>query len=145
MNGYPRFGWVDILHFQHVYMGIRYYDLDYILKCKYFSKHFIFSKSANEEVLTPEVIETFKDNWDWHALSGNQNLQLSCQNLEKYADSMDWEKIISRWDCKLFDESGIDFYEKFREYIPASKLQGSYLWDEMVEQQKKSLIREIIS
>ena len=25
-----------------VYMGIRYYDLDYILKCKYFSKHFIF-------------------------------------------------------------------------------------------------------
>ena len=87
----------------------------------------------------------FKDNWDWHALSGNQNLQLSCQDLEKYADSMDWEKIISRWDCKLFDESGIDFYEKFREYIPASKLQGSYLWDEMVEQQKKSLIRKIIS
>ena len=35
--------------------------------------------------------------------------------------------------------------DKFREYIPASKLQGSYLWDEMVEQQKKSLIREIIS
>ena len=25
-----------------------------------------FSESANEEVLTPEVIETFKDNWDWH-------------------------------------------------------------------------------
>ncbi len=23
-------------------MGIRYHDLDYILKCKYFSKHFIF-------------------------------------------------------------------------------------------------------
>lgn len=113
-----------------------------------FSKYInwiIFSKNANEEVLTPEVIETFKDNWDWHALSGNQNLQLSCQDLEKYADSMDWEKIISRWDCKLFDESGIDFYEKFREYISASKLQGSYLWDEMVEQQKKSLIREIIS
>lgn len=35
--------------------------------------------------------------------------------------------------------------DKFREYIPASKLQGAYLWDEMVEQQKKSLIREIIS
>lgn len=46
-----------------------------------FSKYInwiIFSKNANEEVLTPEVIETFKDNWDWHALSGNQNLQLSC-------------------------------------------------------------------
>lgn len=25
-----------------VYMGIRYYDLEYILKCKYFSKYFIF-------------------------------------------------------------------------------------------------------
>lgn len=58
---------------------------------------------------------------------------------------LDWEELISRWGDDLFDGIGIDFYEKFREYIPASKLQGSRLWNEMVEQQKKSLIRDIIS
>lgn len=105
----------------------------------------IFSENADEEVLTSEVIEMFKDKWDWHALSGNLDLQLSYSDLEKYADSLDWEEIISRWGNKLFDGSGIDFYENFREYIPASKLQESSLWFEMVQQKKKSLIRDIIS
>ena len=40
---------------------------------------------------------------------------------------------------KVYSEEG------FREYIPVSKLQGSILWGEMVEQQKKSLISDIIS
>ena len=102
----------------------------------------IFSRNVN---LTPEVVEAFKDRWDWHELSGNSYLQLSVQELEKYVDYLDWEEFISRWGNSLFDECGIDFYEKFREYIPASKLQGSKLWNEMVAQQKKSLISCIIS
>ena len=104
-----------------------------------------FSEEADEEVLTPEVIEAFKDKWNWHELSGNRSLKLAYQELEKYADFLDWEEVISRWGDNLFDGIGVDFYEKFREYIPASKLQGSRLWNEMVEQQKKSLIRDIIS
>lgn len=44
-----------------------------------------------------------------------------------------------------FERKGMDFYEKFKEYIPVSKLQGSNLWREMVEQQQKSLIKDIIS
>ena len=39
---------------------------------------------------------------------------------------------------KVYSEEG------FREYIPVSKLQGSILCDEMVEQQKKSPISDII-
>lgn len=104
-----------------------------------------FSENADEDVLTPEVVEAFKDKWDWHELSGNRELQLSYPLLEKYADSWDWEELISRRRWDIFEGKGIDFYEKFREYIPASKLQGSILWDEMVEQQKKSLISDIIS
>ena len=106
-----------------------------------------FSEAAEEEVLTPEVIEAFKDKWNWHELSGNRSLKLTFQELEKYADFLDWEEVISarRGYGGLFDGIGIDFYEKFREYIPASKLQGSRLWHEMVEQHKKSLIRDIIS
>ena len=39
---------------------------------------------------------------------------------------------------KVYSEEG------FRENIPVSKFQGSILWDEMVEQQKKSPISDII-
>ena len=74
MNGYPRFGWVDILRFQQ-----------------------------------------------------------------------DWVELISEEDFSVPDGKGIDFYEKFREYIPASKLQGSTLWCEMLEQQRAELVGEIIS
>ena len=49
------------------------------------------------------------------------------------------------WGNSIYEDKGIDFYDKFQEYIPASKLQNSSLWNEMVEQQKNSIIRDIIS
>ena len=63
----------------------------------------------------------------------------------KYADLLDWVELISEEDFSVPDGKGIDFYEKFREYIPASKLQGSTLWCEMLEQQRAELVGEIIS
>lgn len=65
--------------------------------------------------------------------------------MEKYADLLDWVELISEEDFSVPDGKGIDFYEKFREYIPASKLQGSALWCEMLEQQRALLVGEIIS
>ena len=65
--------------------------------------------------------------------------------LEKYADLWDWNEIIRIWRNSIYEDKGIDFYDKFQEYIPASKLQNSALWNEMVEQQMNSLIRDIIS
>ena len=46
---------------------------------------------------------------------------------------------------ELLMQDKVNSEEGFREYIPVSKLQGSILCDEMVEQQKKSLISDIIS
>lgn len=37
----------------------------------------IFSACAVEKVLTPKLVEAFKDKWDWHELSGNPELHLS--------------------------------------------------------------------
>lgn len=105
----------------------------------------IFSACGTEEVLTPELVEAFKDKWDWHELSGNPELHLSYEQMEKYADLLDWVELISEEDFSVPDGKGIDFYEKFREYIPASKLQGSALWCEMLEQQRAELVGEIIS
>ena len=98
-----------------------------------------------EKVLTPKLVEAFKDKWDWHELSGNPELHLSYEQMEKYADLLDWVELISEEDFSVPDGKGIDFYEKFREYIPASKLQGSTLWCEMLEQQRAELVGEIIS
>jgi hypothetical protein len=63
--------------------------------------------------------------------------------LEKYADKCDWERIINNYHNHLFEETGIEFYERYKEYIPAGKLQNSTLWREIIAQQKKQLMAEI--
>ena len=104
-----------------------------------------FSSTAEERFVTPDLIETFKDLWDWHELSNNSDVDLTYELLEKYADLWDWEKIIDAWRNKVFEGKGVQFYNKFQQYIPASKLQNSSLWREMVDEQKQNLIAEIIS
>lgn len=55
----------------------------------------IFSACGTEEVLTPELVEAFKDKWDWHELSGNPELHLSYEQMEKFADLLDWVELIT--------------------------------------------------
>ena len=103
-----------------------------------------FSEALDEEVLTENVIEAFKDKWDWHTLSANSGVRLSHALLDKFADFWDWEKIINRYYDNVFENQGIEFYERYKERIPAAKVQNSRLWDEIVSQQKLQLIAEII-
>ena len=37
------------------------------------------------------------------------------------------------------------FFERFKDHIPASKLQDSRLWDNMVEAKKKKVMAQIVS
>ena len=103
----------------------------------------IFSMYIDEEVVTEDIIETFKDKWNWHKLSENSNVVLSYDLLDKFVDLWDWEEIISRFSNKPFDGNGIEFYERYKKYIPAAKLHNSQLWYEIVRQQKRQLITEI--
>jgi hypothetical protein len=102
-----------------------------------------FSDYADENILTESVIETFKEKWNWHNLSDNNNLQLTDELLEKYADRWDWEQIINNYCLNIYDKRGIEFYEKYKEYIPASKLQNTSLWSSIVEQRRQQLADEI--
>ncbi len=104
-----------------------------------------FSRLARAETLTEAFINAFKDKWNWAELSENSDLELTHELLEKYADKWNWEEIIDRYNCNLFDEKGIEFYERYKDYIPASKLQNSRLWKEIVKQQKIQLINEIVA
>ena len=102
-----------------------------------------FSDYADENILTERVIEAFKEKWNWHNLSNNGRVQMTDELLEKFADRWNWEEIIDSYCNNIYDKRAIEFYEKFKEYIPVSKLQNTYLWRSIVEQRAKQLEDEI--
>ncbi len=61
--------------------------------------------------------------------------------IDRFIDRWDWRELIDRYDNgKLYDRA---FLERYKEYIPASELQNSRLWNEIVEQRKRQIAREI--
>ena len=77
-------------------------------------------------------------------MSGNRSI--NSYLLEKFADKWDWESVIDVYHNNFFsNENAIEFYERYKEYIPAAKLQGSNLWNEIVEQRKHQILSEILS
>ena len=95
------------------------------------------------EMVTENIIETFKDKWNWNELSQNSNVSLSFELLDKYADLWDWEEVIDRYCNNFYEGKAIEFYERYKDHIPAAKVQNSRLWYEIVSQQKRQLIAEI--
>jgi len=95
--------------------------------------------------ITETFLEKFKEELDWSELSFSISIreEISEELLEKYADKWDWECIINYWDNDLHNKKGMEFYAKYINYIPASKLYESRLWDVIINQQKKQLIEEI--
>lgn len=71
-----------------------------------------FSESATKDTLTANIIETFKDKWDWHKLSDNSNLTLTDDLLDKFADRWDWEMIIDNYSYETIRHDTFAFHEK---------------------------------
>lgn len=102
-----------------------------------------FSDYAVENILTENYLEAFKEKWNWRNLSNNGSVELTEELLEKFADRWDWTEIINRWSNCLYEKKAIEFYEKYKEFIPASKLQDTTLWRNIVEQRAHQLADEI--
>ncbi len=98
------------------------------------------SRSGHRSILTAELFERFKDRWDWSELSRNSDVEMTCDLIDRFIDRWDWRELIDRYDDKLYDRA---FLERYKEYIPASELQNSRLWREIVEQRKEQIAREI--
>ena len=94
--------------------------------------------------VTEDNIETFKDCWDWEVLSDKSCIDMTHELLIKYADRWNWAYIIDRYgdDSITYNE---EFLEKYGEYIPASELGGSKLWDCIIEKRIKALKQEILA
>lgn len=101
------------------------------------------SASDNEYLFSTLNLEKFKDYWNWHELSSNSSLKLTHALLEQFIDYWDWNEVIDSY-CRR-DLYGIEFLEKYQDYIPASTLQNSCLWDEMIEEEKNNLKTQILS
>lgn len=106
----------------------------------------IFSESINPELLNEKLIGEFQDKWNWQKLSDcNFNyIKNADKVLKKFAHKWDWRVIIkNNWYEPLFENKGIEFYEKYKDYIPEYEINDTYLWNEMVSQIKAQLIKEI--
>ena len=101
------------------------------------------SGSDNEHLFTAENLGKYKNCWNWSKLSGNSSVELTPALLEQFAEYWDWSEII---DCYNRDDLySMEFLEKYQDYIPASALQRSRLWDKLVEDEKKQLKIRILS
>ena len=105
----------------------------------------LFSKNITKESLSMAVLETFKDKWDWNELSDNYCITLTEEMLEKFADRWNWNRIIRRYHDSFYDSKGIDFYEKYKDYISTNGIQYTNLWRGIIDQQVKQLMDEILA
>lgn len=98
------------------------------------------SRTSGKSLLIPEVVEQFKDRWDWKELS--ENYELPIETIRKMADYIDWKALI---DCRYRDDIySMEFLKEFEERIPASSFKDSGLWKRIVDDKVEKLRAEII-
>lgn len=100
-----------------------------------------FSKRGRGEAFTSENLEKFQEYWDWSSLSRNCSIYWRFELLDRFADRWDWRGIVNNWSMAgLFS---MEFWERYREHIPFSFLDGSYLWREIREEYAERLAGEL--
>lgn len=99
-----------------------------------------FSNSCPDNLISDTTLRKFADKWDWKALSNRDILYNNWILLDKFADKINWGEVITNWNI----EKPVEFFNRFQQYVPMSKLQDSRLWTSIVEARAKKLIQEAI-
>lgn len=99
-----------------------------------------FSRSCPDNLISESSLHKFENRWDWKNLSNRDRIYNDWNLLEKFADKVNWGEVITNWNI----EKPLEFFNRFQQYIPMSKLQESRLWDSMVEERAKKLYQEAI-
>lgn len=99
-----------------------------------------FSRNCPDSLVSAMTLQKFANLWDWKTLSNRDVIYNDWQLLEQFADKINWGEVITNWNI----EKPLDFFVKFQQYIPMSKLQDSRLWNEMVSNRAKHLYQEAI-
>ena len=99
------------------------------------------SQTRQDSLLSPEIVDKFRDRWDWKELSENSRLPI--ETIRKMADFIDWRALVQR----SYNENihGIDFFLEFKDRIPAWAFKDSFLMSKMVEEKERIIRTEIAS
>jgi hypothetical protein len=101
------------------------------------------SDGGNDYLFSLENLRKYRSRWNWSTLSSNFSVCWTSEKVEEFKDLIDWNTFIDSYgNDNLFT---LDFFEKYKEYIPVASLQNSSLWKAILEIYKKRLIEEILS
>jgi hypothetical protein len=101
------------------------------------------SDGSNDHLLSVENIRKYRSRWNWSNLSSNSSVRWTPEKVEEFKDLLDWSTFIDSYrKDNLFT---LEFFEKYKEYIPVASLQNSSLWRAILDIYKKKLIEEILS
>lgn len=92
----------------------------------------LLSELPSAYLFSAANLEEFKTFWNWTNLSENSSIKFTDRLIERFADNWDWSRLINnRWGMEhLYTK---EFLDKYSQYIPASELQESELWERIVE------------
>ena len=121
------------------------WSIDMIKAFEYYIDWKEFSEFLSEKLLYEEVIDRFKDKWDWKALSSNSGLKLTYELLDRYIDRWDWSTIIKRGEWNEREELfSLEFLKRYQDRIPIEELEDSELWMDIVEKEMGTIKKEMI-
>lgn len=98
------------------------------------------ARNMSEEKLSVEMLEKFKDIWDWDEYSDCGSL--TEEIVGRFADRLNWRKLINNYSLRNWDVEA--FFRKYEDRIPVSDFKDSMLWDELVEKKEIELRRRML-
>jgi len=101
----------------------------------------VLARMYDPQGMPEDILSKFKDKWDWDEYSDNGTLTDSI--IEKYADQLNWKKLINNWHLDRDKINLSEFISKYQDRIPSSDFKDSRLWNELVEE-KGDEIRKAI-
>jgi len=96
-----------------------------------------------DDFFSESLIEKFEKYWNWKVLSHNCAIELTFELIDRFVDRWDWTGLIDNSSIEQLNSD--EFLTKYSRYIPASEIESSSLWFNLVELKKKKLTREILS
>ena len=98
------------------------------------------SRRIQEENVSTELLEKFKDDWNWEELSDNNCL--TPELIDQFADYINWKTLINNYSLSK-QIATEEFVRKYSDRIPACDFKNSRLWRELVEWKEKQIKKQI--